>query len=117
MRHFVGFHCYVDWLQSIVIKFCYEPAHDKTYNKTCVTSKDSDQPVHPPSMPMVLVYPSFGLTGDRRRHLRSVKTLSDCADAQADLSLCWSHKSYIRFCRAQAHFFYLLFCLFFIFFL
>ena len=25
-----------------------EPAHDKTYNKTCVTSKDSDQPVHPP---------------------------------------------------------------------
>ena len=24
----------------------YEPAHDKTYNKTCVTSKNSDQPVH-----------------------------------------------------------------------
>ena len=24
----------------------FEPAHDKTYNKTCVTSKDSDQPVH-----------------------------------------------------------------------
>ena len=24
----------------------YEPAHDKTYNKACVTSKDSDQPVH-----------------------------------------------------------------------
>ena len=23
----------------------YVPAHDKTYNKTCVTSKDSDQPV------------------------------------------------------------------------
>ena len=22
-----------------------EPAHDKTYDKTCVTSKDSDQPV------------------------------------------------------------------------
>ena len=26
----------------------YEPAYDKTYNNTCVTSKDSDQPVHPP---------------------------------------------------------------------
>ena len=26
----------------------YEPAHKKTYNKTCVTSKDSDQPVHLP---------------------------------------------------------------------
>ena len=24
-----------------------EPAHDKTYNKTCATSKDSDQPAHP----------------------------------------------------------------------
>ena len=45
----------------------YEPAHDKPYNKTCVTRKDSDQPVHPPSMAMVLT------------------------DAQADLSLCWSH--------------------------
>ena len=29
----------------------------KTLNKTCVTSKDSDQPVHPSSMVMVLVYP------------------------------------------------------------
>ena len=27
-----------------------EPAHDKTYNKTYVTSKDSDHPVQPPSM-------------------------------------------------------------------
>ena len=24
----------------------FEPAHAKTYNKTCVTSEDSDQPVH-----------------------------------------------------------------------
>ena len=30
-------------------------AHNKTYIYTCVTSKDSDQPVHPPSM--VLVHP------------------------------------------------------------
>ena len=29
---------------------------------------------------------------------------SDCADAQSDLSLCWLHKSYCRFCRALAHF-------------
>ena len=27
------------------------------YNKTCVTSKDSDQPVHPPSMAWILVCP------------------------------------------------------------
>ena len=28
---------------------------------------------------------------------------SDCADAQADLSLCWLHKSYCGFCRALAY--------------
>ena len=27
-----------------------EPAHDKTYNKICVTSKDSNPPAQPPSM-------------------------------------------------------------------
>ena len=37
----------------------FEPAHDKTYNKACVTSKDSDQPVDPPSMARVLLYPSL----------------------------------------------------------
>ena len=26
-----------------------EPAHDKTYNKICATSEDSDQPAHPRS--------------------------------------------------------------------
>ena len=31
----------------------------KTYNKSCVTSKDPDQPVHSPSMPKILYYP-FG---------------------------------------------------------
>ena len=29
---------------SFLIEF--EPAHDKTYNKTCATSKDSEQPAH-----------------------------------------------------------------------
>ena len=37
----------------------FEPAHDKTYNKTFVTSKDSDQSIHSPSMAMVLIYPSL----------------------------------------------------------
>ena len=35
-----------------------EPAQDKTYN-TCVTSKDSDQSVYPPSMARVLVRTSL----------------------------------------------------------
>ena len=35
------------------------PGHDKTYNKTCVTSKYSDQPVHPPSVARILCHPSL----------------------------------------------------------
>ena len=81
---------------SIIIR----PAHDKTYNKTCVTRKDSDQPIRPPSMARVLVYPSLEAvegTCDQRR------LWSDCADAQADLSRRWSNKSPCRICRALAH--------------
>ena len=36
-----------------------KPVHDKTYNKMCLTSKDSAQPVHPPSMAKILLYPSL----------------------------------------------------------
>ena len=36
-----------------------EPAHDKIYNKTCVTSKYSDQAVQAPSIASVLAYPSL----------------------------------------------------------
>ena len=48
--------------QNVIV---IELAKDKTYNKTCVTSKS-------------------------------------CADAQADLSIRWSHKSYCRLCGALA---------------
>ena len=39
-----------------------ETVHDKTYNKTCVTSTDKDRPVHPPSMAKVLVCPTLDST-------------------------------------------------------
>ena len=54
-------------------------------------------------MSRILVYLSldsqeaFNGTCDQRR-LRS-----DCANAQSDLSLRWSNKSYFRFSRALAH--------------
>ena len=82
-----------------------EPAHDKTYNKTCVTSKDSDLPVHPPSVTKVLVYPSLNCleavegTYDQRR-LRSA-----CAYAQADRSLRWAHMSFCLFCHERTQMF------------
>ena len=42
-------------LDEVLIK----PVHDKTYNKTCVTSKESDEPVHQASMTPILIYPSL----------------------------------------------------------
>ena len=50
-----------------------EPALDKTYNKTCVTSKYSDKPVLLPSMAKFLIFPSLDIpeaaesTYDQRR--------------------------------------------------
>ena len=38
---------------------------------------------------------------------RAVSEYSDCADAQADLSLRWSHKSYCKFCRELAQILFL----------
>ena len=52
-------------LTDIIAKETYrlqntnELAHDKTYNKTCETSKDSDQPVHLLSLAKVLIYLSL----------------------------------------------------------
>ena len=83
----------------------FEPVHDETYNKNCVTSKDLDQPVHPPSMARILVYPSLDSlesvdgTCDQQRLIRL-----HCEDAQSDLDLHLSHKSYCRICRALVHF-------------
>ena len=79
-------------------------AHTKSYHNTA-TSKDSDHPVHPPSMTRVFSFIPFldsleaiESTCDQRR------LYSDCADAQTDLSLRYSHKSYCRFRRALAHY-------------
>ena len=93
-----------------------EQAFDKNYNKTCMTSKDSDQPVHLHRTARVLIYPSFDSL--EAWHMRSAdcadspemvdsicdqrRLWSDCASAQSDLSLRWSHKSYCRFFRALA---------------
>ena len=77
-----------------------EPAHDKTSNRTFATSEDSDQPAHPRSLirvfadHMCLLQP----TGYPKRGKR--EALPYWVDVQADLSLCWSNRSYCRFCRA-----------------
>ena len=77
--------------------FIFEPVRNKTYKKTCVTSKGSNKPIHPPSMARVLIYSSL-----------DSRLWSACTDVQADLLIwvCWSHKSYRRFCCGLAHFYF-----------
>ena len=74
-----------------------EPAHGKTYNKTCVTSKDSDQPVHQPSTTRVLVLPSLDSLVTIEGICDQQRVSSDCLYAQADLSLHWSYSLIVSF--------------------
>ena len=71
----------------------FEPAHYKTYDKTCVTSKDSDQTIHPSRTARAFVYPCFDSLGAIEGTRDQRRLWSDCAKAQSDLSLRWSHKS------------------------
>ena len=64
----------------------FEPAHDKTYSKTCATSEDSDQPVHLYSLIRIfadrmclLQSPSYPKTDKR-------ESLPNWVDVQANLS-------------------------------
>ena len=54
-------------------------------------------------MARLLIYPSFNSPEAVENTCNQQKLRSDCTDALADPSLCWSHKSYCRFCRALAH--------------
>ena len=51
----------------------YEPALDKTYNKTCETSVDSDQPTHQHTLIRVFVYAVW--TAKNQRRLQTAKSL------------------------------------------
>ena len=90
---------------KIICVGSFEPAHDKNYNKTCATREDSDQSAHPRSLIRVFA--------DRMRLLQPPgypkkderELLPYWLAVQADLSLCWSNRSYCRFCRALARFF------------
>ena len=76
------------------------------------TTKPTRRPVWPaktqislytnPSMTRVLVCPSLNSPAAEEGTCDQRRLWSDCADAQADLSLRWSHKFYCRFCRVLA---------------
>ena len=73
-------------LNSDAVQITNEPAHDKTYNKSCATSDDSDQPAHTRSLirvfadRMCLLQPP----GCPKRY----KLGPYCMDVHVDPSLC-----------------------------
>ena len=80
----------------------YEPLHDKPNKMTCAPSEDSDQPGHPSSLIRVVTVRSVGSLGPNTSSCGQWRLWSDWADAQADLSLPWAHRSFCWFCHAAA---------------
>ena len=66
------------------------------------TSEDSDQPAHPRSLIRVLADRMCLLKPPGYPKRDEQEPLPYRVDEQVDLSLCWSHRSYCRFCRALA---------------
>ena len=80
-------------LQFLKEKSLFEAKRQETYILICGPYRDSDQPAHPRSLirvaairlkkPCTLGYPKCA----------QWRFWSDCTRAQADLNLCWAHKS------------------------
>ena len=85
----------------ILLKIKYEPAYDKTYNKTCVTSEHSDQLAHPCSL--IRLFAEHMCLQQRYPARNEQEPLPYSVYVQADLSLCWSHRSYCRYCRDRTN--------------
>ena len=91
------------WAVCMWIKQHFSRLMTKTNKLACAPSEDSDQPGHPPSLIRVFAVRmkkscvlSYPMSAQRR--LWSVS-----ANAQADLSLCWAHRSFCWFCHEAAH--------------
>ena len=80
----------------------YDQAHVKTYNKTFMTSEDSDQPAHSRSLIRVFA-DSMYLLRPPGYPKRVNENLWHWADVRSDLSLCWSHRSYCRLAYIQMY--------------
>ena len=67
-------------------------------------NKDSDQPAHLCRLIRVFADHMYLLQFQLYPKSDKLDPLPHWVDIQADLSLCWSHRSYCWFCRALAHF-------------
>ena len=67
----------------------------------CVPSEDSDQPGHPPSLIRVFAVHSMGSWGPKVSSCGQRRLWSDWVDAQADLSLRWTHSHFVGFVMSR----------------
>ena len=67
----------------------------------CAPIEDSDQPRHPPSLIRVFAVSSMGSSGPKLSSCGKRRLWSDCAGAQADLSLRWAHTHFVGFVAVQ----------------
>ena len=75
--------------------FLFEPVSSIRYKLACVYTKDSNHSAHPHSLIRALTLATHSVP------LKD--SLSDCAGAQADLSLRWAHMPACTFCWALSY--------------
>ena len=100
-NYFQCSHSYFRFYSGIL----YEPTHDKTNNKTCATSEDSDQTAHPRSLIRVFADRMCLLQPQSYPKRNKQEPFPYWVAEEADFSLCWSNMSYCKFCRALAHYY------------
>ena len=81
----------------------YEQQHEKTHLRTCPPSEDSDQPAHSRSLIRIFTGRILDSQGCKVSPCGQRRLKSDCADAQADLSLRWAHISEGTFFHNESH--------------
>ena len=70
----------------------------------CAPSEDSDHSGHPPSLIRVFAMRSMGSWGPKVFSYGQRRLWSDLADAQADLSLRWSHSHIVGFIMSRLNY-------------
>ena len=94
------FHNHVKWMYKVLLKVSNTCIWDATWQNQqnkCAPSEDPDQPRHPPSLIRVFAVRSMGSWGPKVSSCGQRRLWSDWENAQANLSLRWTHSHFIGF--------------------
>ena len=89
-------------VKNLLVSIRIDAAYNKTYNITCATSKDSDQPAHLQNLIRIFADCMCLLQPPDYSKRNKREPLPFCVDVLVYMSLCWSHMSYCRSCHALA---------------